>query len=104
MHFLVQSVCGCQTSFPMPMIPPKPPSATRESLRRLATPHALAFGTRLLHKGNNGVITFREFVAVARELMNQLPDQTAVYLAALVALDMGNDEEPQPRPHQPSLN
>lgn len=86
------------------MIQPTPPSATRESLRRLATPHALAFGTRLLHKGHNGVITFREFVAVARELVNQLPDQTAVYLAALVALDMGNDDEPLPRSHQPSVN
>jgi hypothetical protein len=76
----------------------------RESLRRLAIPHALAFGSRLLDRGQNGVITFREFVAVARELIAQVPDQTAVYLATLVALDMGKEEESLLRPGQPSPN
>jgi hypothetical protein len=77
----------------------------RDSLRRLATPHALHFGSRLLHRGHGGVITFREFVAVARELVVQRPEQTAIYLAALVALDMQTDaDEPAAEPRTPSRN
>jgi hypothetical protein len=75
----------------------------RESLRRLATPHAIDFGTRLLHRGSGGQIPFREFLAVARDFVNERPDQSAVYLAALVALDMaGSDETVRPAP--PSAN
>ncbi len=79
-------------------------NVARASLRRLTTPHALAFGTRLLSRGTDGVITFREFLAVAQELVTLLPEQSAIYLAALVALDMGNDdsllaERPQPSPN-----
>ncbi len=74
---------------------------TRTSLRRLVAPHALAFGARLLSRGTGTDITFREFLAVARELVTLLPEQSAVYLAALVALDMGTAdcvlaERPQP--------
>ena len=76
---------------------PVPTAAARNSLRRLATPHAIDFGARLLHKGTAGVISFREFIAVAREYVSERPDQSAVYLAALVALDMGSPEEDQPR-------
>lgn len=81
------------------------PSAARESLRRLATPHAIDFGTRLLHRGHDGTISFREFLAVAREFVEQRPAQSAVYLAALVALDMGDPEcaPPPPKP-VPSRN
>ena len=68
--------------------PPGRSAAARDSLRRLSTPHALDFGARLLHRSSGGVITFREFVAVAREFMDERPDQGAIYLAALVALDM----------------
>lgn len=68
----------------------------RSALRRLTAPHALAFGSRLLERGkvhgSSGAITFREFVAVARELVTQMPEQSAVYLAALVALDMGQED------------
>jgi hypothetical protein len=85
------------------MLPPLPDPNARETLRRLATPHALAFGSRLLRRGSSGAITFREFVAVARELVAQAPDHCAVYLAALVALDMGA-EEPRSAPPQPSSN
>ena len=74
-----------------------------DSLRRLTTPHALNFGSRLLHRGGGGVITFREFVTVARELVKQMPEQSAVYLAALVALDMCRDEATQ-EPDKPSKN
>ena len=65
------------------------PSA-RASLRRLATPHALDFGCRLLQGHTDGVLTFRSFVSVARQLIAERPEQTAVFLAALVALDMGS--------------
>jgi hypothetical protein len=68
-------------------------------------PHALHFGSRLLHRGTGGVITFREFVDVARELVAQRPEQTAVYLAALVALDMQNDDCAAVEPvREPSRN
>ena len=75
-----------------------------DSLRRLATPHALRFGSRLLQRGSGGVITFREFVAVARELVAQRPEQSAIYLAALVALDMQRDEDAAPEAPTPSAN
>lgn len=83
---------------------PTSPASARESLRRLAVPHALHFGSRLLHRGSGGVITFREFVDVARELVAQRPEQTAVYLAALVALDMHADGDTDHRDHAPSTN
>jgi hypothetical protein len=78
--------------------------AARESLRRLATPHAIDFGTRLLHRGSGGTIPFREFLAVARAFVSERPDQTAVYLAALVALDMANADEPPARETFASAN
>lgn len=75
------------------------PSHVRETLRRLATPHAIDFGTRLLGRGKDGVIEFREFIAVARELVSKRPRQSALFLAALVALDMGQEEgEPDRTP------
>jgi hypothetical protein len=83
---------------------PLPARAARDCLRRLATPHALAFGTRLLQHGDGGVIRFREFLAVARDFVRERPEQTAVYLAALVALDMGSADEPDPGPAEPSPN
>jgi hypothetical protein len=76
---------------------PVPGRAARDCLRRLATPHALDFGTRLLHCGSGGVISFRQFLSVAREFVRERPEQTAVYLAALVALDMGSTDEDAPR-------
>lgn len=80
-----------------------PHPAARESLRRLTTPHALHFGSRLLRSGATETITFREFVAVARELVAQSPEQSAVYLAALVAMDMAS-EDAQPCATEPSTN
>ena len=72
------------------------PVDPRTALRRLSTPHAIAFGSRLLERGKRaarpGQITFREFLGVARELVTQKPEQTAVYLAALVALDMNSED------------
>lgn len=77
---------------------PVPTPAARDSLRRLATPHAIDFGARLLHRGTGGTISFREFLAVAREYVSERPDQTAVYLAALVALDMNAQDDERQRP------
>jgi hypothetical protein len=81
---------------------PSKPDA-RETLRRLATPHAIDFGTRLLDRGHGGTIPFREFIAVAREFIQQRPRQGALYLAALVALDMGYTED-QLTPHPPATS
>lgn len=90
------------------MIQSKSHCIARDSLRRLATPHALAFGTRLLRRGGDGTITFREFLAVARELVARSPEQSAVYLATLVALDMasesGASEDAPPEGAPPSRN
>jgi hypothetical protein len=84
---------------------PVPPRAARDCLRRLATPHALDFGTRLLHRGSGGTISFREFLAVARDFVRERPEQSAVYLAALVALDMGDGgDDDAPRAAAPSAN
>ncbi len=76
---------------------PVPTRTARDCLRRLATPHALDFGTRLLHQGSGGVISFRQFLTVARDFVRERPEQTAVYLAALVALDMGTTGDDGPR-------
>lgn len=69
-----------------------PPRASRTALRRLSAPHALAFGSRLLSQGVGGPLTFREFLSVAHELIATMPEQAAVYLAALVALDMSAED------------
>jgi hypothetical protein len=86
------------------MTHPASKPAARDSLRRLATPHAIDFGTRLLHRGSGGTIPFREFLAVARDFVSERPDQSAVYLAALVALDMAGSEEAVHLPASPSAN
>jgi hypothetical protein len=80
------------------MKPPVTTADARDSLRRLATPHAIDFGARLLQRGSGGMISFREFLAVAREYLHERPEQTAVYLAALVALDMSHQDEDTSRP------
>jgi hypothetical protein len=80
------------------------PTDARDSLRRLTIPHALHFGSRLLHRSCGGVITFRQFVDVAREVVTQRPEQTAIYLAALVALDMQTDGDDPGGPPPPSAN
>jgi len=69
-----------------------PHRASHDALRRLTAPHALAFGCRLLDRGPEGSITFREFVSVAQELIALRPEQSAIYLAGLVALDMSNED------------
>jgi hypothetical protein len=77
----------------------------RASLRRLSAPHALDFGARLLQQSAGGVLTFREFVTIAREMVREQPERTATYLAALVALDMGStDDDPPLRSPEPSPN
>lgn len=72
-------------------------------LHRLCAPPARLFGERLLARAEDGSVTFQQFLEVARELVRTLPDQTAVWLAALVALDMRRDESEACR-HHPSSN
>lgn len=87
------------------MLPPTPATEARESLRRLALPHALDFGARLLSRGEGGIIGFREFVAVARAFVAERPEDSAVYLATLVALDMNRVEDELAQPDRtPSAN
>ena len=90
-----------------PTNPPPPPTDSRAALRRLSAPHALAFGSRLLNRDHcaEGTITFRDFLDVARELVAQVPEQSAVYLAALVALDMSSEDNLLAgRSEEPSAN
>ena len=88
------------------MHPHVPRSRARDSLRRLQTPLALDFGTRLLRACKGGSICFREFVAVARAFMRERPEQSAIYLATLVALELHAqaDEAPHELSPVPSPN
>ncbi len=87
------------------MRPPVPSLSASAYLRRLLTPHALDFGARLLRAGNGGTIHFREFLAVARDFVRERPEQSAVYLATLVALDMHvQDGDARDVPSRPSVN
>jgi hypothetical protein len=87
------------------MIPPVTSPVARDSLRRLASPHANDFSCRLLDRGTDGVLTFQEFLAVAREIVGERPNETAIYLAALVALDIGApDDDDLRRTPSPSSN
>lgn len=84
-------------------LPASSPHA-RHSLRLLACPHALEFGSRLLSCEHDGLLTFHEFLTVARDLVREQPDDTAFYLATLVALDMGAPDEDETRPPAHSEN
>lgn len=84
-------------------VPASSPVA-RHSLRLLSCPHALEFGSRLLSRDHDGVLTFREFLDVARDLVREQPDESAFYLATLVALDMGSPDEDETRPPKQSHN
>jgi hypothetical protein len=68
------------------------PDHARRSLRQLTTPQTLEFCRRLLKRSNEGSLGFREFVATAHELVIEKPEDSALLLAGMVALDMGSDE------------
>ncbi len=74
----------------------------RQTLRHLTSTQALDFCSRLLNRTINSMVTFPEFHATARELVDEKPDDAALFLAALVALDMGapdvDGDADQPRP------
>ena len=80
----------------------------RQTLRHLTSSQALDFCGRLLSRSKNGMLTFREFYDTALEVVHEQPDDTALFLAALVALDMGvPDPDPDDlpvRPTEPSRN
>ncbi|GAB4162775.1 MAG: hypothetical protein Fur0037_28780 [Planctomycetota bacterium] len=65
-------------------------------LRGICAPHARRFGSRLLSVARGGSVAFPQFVEVAREFVEALPDQAATWLAALVALDMRREQGPKP--------
>lgn len=81
----------------------------RQTLRHLTSTQALDFCSRLLNRTINSMLTFPEFHATARELVEEKPEDAALFLAALVALDMGapdyDDELDKPlRPPMPCRN
>jgi len=84
--------------------PTQTKAQARAALRRLTAPLALTFGRRLVDRTKQDTITFREFVTVARDLIADLPEQSAIYLAALVALDMHSTDSIFTQPRQPSAN
>jgi hypothetical protein len=90
------------------MSPSAPSPHARETLRHLTSSQALDFCARLLSRSKNGILTFREFYATAVELIREQPQDTAVFLAALVALDMGapdvSPEDVAPRHAAPCHN
>ena len=71
------------------------------ALRRLCALPASTFGERLLARAAGRVITFREFITVAREMVRAQPDETATWLAALVALDMKSELAAGPKAQPP---
>jgi hypothetical protein len=71
---------------------------TFSPLRQLCSMHSVAFGNLLLERAKAGSIPFHMFVEVAEDLIASAPQQTAVYLAALVALDMRSQTGPEMRP------
>lgn len=83
-----------------------PATKAHQTLRQLTSTHALDFCSRLLSQDTNGVFTFREFAQTAREMIREHPGDMAVFLAALVAIDMDVQEmdptEPPTRPPAPT--
>ena len=76
--------------------------AARRSLRTFASPHALSFSSRLLRHSKDGMLTFREFLTTAREFVEHEPERSAMYLAALVALDLGATVDAEAAPNRPT--
>lgn len=77
----------------------------QKTLRHLTSNQALDFCSRLLGRTVDDVLTFHEFHDTARELVTENPDDAALFLAALVALDMcpsNHDDEPD-TPRRPSI-
>ena len=76
----------------------------RQILRQLTSKQAIDFCRRLLDRTINRVLTFSEFHDTARELVNEEPEDAALFLAALVAIDVGSPaagEEPGQAPRPP---
>jgi hypothetical protein len=73
-------------------------------LRELCAAAASTFGSRLLARAEGNLVTFRAFVITAREMVAAYPEQTATYLAVLVALDMQMRAEQACGDARPSAN
>ena len=76
---------------------------TAAALRSLCQRPASIFGQRVLARAQGELVSFRDFVRVARDMIKLEPDATAAWLAALVALDMTRDDSPR-RQQTPSPN
>ena len=75
----------------------------RQTLRHLTSSQALDYCGRLLSRSKNGILTFREFYDTALEVVRKQPQAAALFLAALVALDMGvPDPDPDDIPSRPT--
>jgi len=85
-----------------------PSPHARQTLRHLTSSQALDFCGRLLERSQNGILTFREFYSTSLDIVREQPQDAALFLAALVALDMGApDIEPDelpPRSPEPCRN
>ena len=85
------------------MQPHAPSPHAHQTLRHLISSQALDFCGRLLSRSNDGMLTFREFFDTALEIVREQPDDAALFLAALVALDMNvPDPEPDDMPWGPN--
>lgn len=80
------------------------PTHVCSSLRRLSAPHALQFGNALLKHAHGGTISFSSFIDVARDWVAHMPDESAFYLASLIALDMSDDVAAEAPSHDVSRN
>jgi hypothetical protein len=85
------------------MMPMEPNEDADSALRGLCSRPAALFGQRLLERVEGRTISFPSFVATARELVSLWPEETATYLAALIALDMRQAFQPVPL-HLPRSN
>jgi len=91
------------------MTPTTRPSDANQILRRLTNRQAVDFCSRLLRHSTDRVLTFREFHATARELIDERPRDAALFLAALVAIEVNTTTADGPLqkgmpPHSPSQN
>jgi hypothetical protein len=78
------------------MTPSEPDESADSALRGICARPAALFGQRLLERVEGRTISFPSFVATARELVSLWPEETATYLAALIALDMRQAFQPCP--------
>jgi len=77
-------------------------------LQRIIAGYGLVFGHRLLEQAGDEILRFRQFLDVAIELVEERPEDAAMYLAAMVAVDIQRTQieclEMNLLPAEPSRN